>query len=202
VTFRESDGLTASSKIRFTVYDVREKLSKTAVVLGCAEIALGVIQDTFRLRLNIVLPAYYNILITFYSFSFRIPLRNTTSSGSKFQENGFITISTYCPEIPKPRSPAKQAPVKSFSHRRSQSLPPKLGIKLFVPPQNKLKLLFSNPNVSYSCTFFQTETLRVFLQTVHFAYFDKHRYMPTVLTQIVSFVFSNPAKIFNFQSRT
>lgn len=34
-------------------------------------------------------------------------------------------------------------------HRRSQSLPPKLGVKLFVPPQSKLPLVFINPNVSF-----------------------------------------------------
>lgn len=69
--------------IRFTVYDVREKLSQTAVPLGSAEIALGVIQDTTRLR---------------------IPLRSTNGGNS-----GFITIATWAPEQDRkiPRSPAK-----------------------------------------------------------------------------------------------
>ncbi|EAT33363.1 AAEL014358-PA, partial [Aedes aegypti] len=32
-------------------------------------------------------------------------------------------------------------------HRRSQSLPPKLGVKLFIPPPSKLALVFTNPNI-------------------------------------------------------
>lgn len=69
--------------IRFSVYDVREKVSQTAVPIGSAEIALGVIQDTTRLR---------------------IPLRSAAGSNA-----GFITIASWAPEQDRrtPRSPAK-----------------------------------------------------------------------------------------------
>lgn len=65
------------------MFDVREKVSQTAVPLGSAEIALGVIQDTTRLR---------------------IPLRSINGVNS-----GFITIASWAPENDKktPRSPAK-----------------------------------------------------------------------------------------------
>lgn len=126
ILFRRCDGLHEGSMIRLTVYDVREKLSQTAVPLGCAEIALGVIQDTTRLR---------------------IPLQSTNGVNS-----GFITITTWTPEpdrMQTPRSPAKSGgPLPHIGHRRSQSLPPKLGVKLFVPTQSKLGLVFANPNVS------------------------------------------------------
>lgn len=111
--------------IRFTVYDVREKLSQTAVPIGSSEIALGVIQDTTRLR---------------------IPLRSIAGVSA-----GFITIATWAPEQDRktPRSPAKVVEQQNLGHRRSQSLPPKLGVKLFVPSQCRLSLVFTNPNVNY-----------------------------------------------------
>lgn len=83
ISFRQCDNLHAESLIRFTVFDVREKVSQTAVPLGSAEIALGVIQDTTRLR---------------------IPLRSISGVNA-----GFITIASWAPENDKktPRSPAK-----------------------------------------------------------------------------------------------
>ncbi|XP_055680609.1 inositol polyphosphate-4-phosphatase type I A isoform X2 [Lutzomyia longipalpis] len=122
ITFRASDGLNSSSQIRFTAYDVREKVSQTAVPLGTAEIALGVIQDTSRLR---------------------IPFRSNSGNA------GFITILSWSPDQDKKpstsRSPAKAAEHQTMGHRRSQSLPPKLGVKLFVPPQGRLSLIYTNP---------------------------------------------------------
>lgn len=44
IIFRSGDSLNILSQIRFTAFDVREKVSQTAVPLGFAEIALGVIQ--------------------------------------------------------------------------------------------------------------------------------------------------------------
>ena len=44
IAFRQSDGFTSDSLLRFTVHDVREKMSLTAVPLAFAEVALGVIQ--------------------------------------------------------------------------------------------------------------------------------------------------------------
>jgi inositol polyphosphate-4-phosphatase len=113
--------------VRFTAYDVREKVSQTAVPLGFAEISLGVIQDTARLR---------------------IPICCQTNNV------GFITIVTFTPEQgQKIRSPLKKNE-RNQGHRRSQSLPPKLGVKLFIPPHSKLNLIFTNPHVStpYSST--------------------------------------------------
>jgi inositol polyphosphate-4-phosphatase len=122
IVFRASDGLTANTMIRFTAYDVREKVSQTAVPLGFAEISLGVIQDTSRLR---------------------IPIRCQNNNV------GFITIVSFTPEHDKKlRSPAKVNENHSMGHRRSQSLPPKLGVKLFIPNHMKLPLLFTNPCVS------------------------------------------------------
>lgn len=114
--------------IRFTVYDVREKVSQTAVPLGSAEVTLNAIQETARLR---------------------IPLQSNSGNA------GFITMTTFLPEQERkfPRSPAKQVePPPRYGHRRSQSLPPKLGIKLMIPPQQKLPAVFINPTVS-KCVF-------------------------------------------------
>uniref|UniRef100_A0A182MTK1 phosphatidylinositol-3,4-bisphosphate 4-phosphatase n=1 Tax=Anopheles culicifacies TaxID=139723 RepID=A0A182MTK1_9DIPT len=144
IAFRTCDGLHSESLIRFTAYDVREKVTQTAVPIGWAEISLGVIADTSRLR---------------------IPLR-TQACG---ENAGFLTIATCTPDMERrnnPRSPMKSAmfaglPVgenpphqhqlqqqnQPLGHRRSQSLPPKLGIKLFIPPPSKIGLVFTNPSI-------------------------------------------------------
>ncbi|XP_063709977.1 inositol polyphosphate-4-phosphatase type I A isoform X2 [Culicoides brevitarsis] len=120
--FRNGDGLTSGTKIRFTAFDVREKISKTAVPLGSAEIPLALIQETTRIR---------------------IPLQHLNIT------KGFISVTSWAPEEDKKvmRSPARKLETKpvKLGHRRSQSLPPKLGVKLFVPPHLKLNLLFANP---------------------------------------------------------
>nr|XP_029711421.1 type II inositol 3,4-bisphosphate 4-phosphatase isoform X2 [Aedes albopictus] len=134
ITFRTGDGLNAKSQIRFTAYDVREKVTQTAVPIGWAEVALGVITDTSRLR---------------------IPLRTQSPCGGNA---GFITIATCAPDLEKKtsRSPAKvgleqqqqhHQQQQAIGHRRSQSLPPKLGVKLFIPPPSKVALVFTNPNI-------------------------------------------------------
>ncbi|XP_053659315.1 inositol polyphosphate-4-phosphatase type I A [Anopheles marshallii] len=145
IAFRSCDGLHSESLIRFTAYDVREKVTQTAVPIGWAEISLGVIADTSRLR---------------------IPLR-TQACG---ENAGFLTIATCTPDMERrnnPRSPMKsslfsglpmgensphqnqlqqqQHQHQPLGHRRSQSLPPKLGIKLFIPPPSKIGLVFTNP---------------------------------------------------------
>ncbi|XP_058064443.1 inositol polyphosphate-4-phosphatase type I A [Anopheles bellator] len=133
IAFRACDGLHAESQIRFTAYDVREKVTQTAVPIGWAEIALGVIADTSRLR---------------------IPLRTQVCGESA----GFITIATCVPDTERrnnPRSPVKSGVgpgidtggMEVHGHRRSQSLPPKLGIKLFIPPPSKIALVFTNPSM-------------------------------------------------------
>ncbi|XP_055618165.1 type II inositol 3,4-bisphosphate 4-phosphatase isoform X3 [Toxorhynchites rutilus septentrionalis] len=136
ITFRAGDGLNAKSLIRFTAYDVREKVTQTAVPIGWAEVALGVVTDTSRLR---------------------IPLRTQSPCGGNA---GFITIATCAPDTEKKtsRSPAKagtehhqqqqqQQQQHAIGHRRSQSLPPKLGVKLFIPPPSKVSLVFTNPSI-------------------------------------------------------
>uniref|UniRef100_A0A336M172 phosphatidylinositol-3,4-bisphosphate 4-phosphatase n=1 Tax=Culicoides sonorensis TaxID=179676 RepID=A0A336M172_CULSO len=119
--FRNGDGLNSATKIRFTAFDVREKLSKTAVPMGSAEIPLALIQETTRIR---------------------IPLQHLGVT------KGFLSVTSWAPEEDKKtlRSPAKKLETpQKLGHRRSQSLPPKLGVKLFVPPHLKLNLLFANP---------------------------------------------------------
>lgn len=135
VLFRNGDGLTGASLIRFTVYDVREQMSHTAVAIGSAQVSLDAIKDTSRLRLPLQSPA-----------------TTTTASNNNV---GFITINSWSPVREKKlstRSPSKAADhqvqmVHALGHRRSQSLPPKLGVKLYVPQHQRLSLLFVNPHV-------------------------------------------------------
>uniref|UniRef100_A0A1I8PZI0 phosphatidylinositol-3,4-bisphosphate 4-phosphatase n=2 Tax=Stomoxys calcitrans TaxID=35570 RepID=A0A1I8PZI0_STOCA len=125
LTFKQSDGFTADTPLRFTVYDVREKVSQTSVPLGYAEVVLGAIQDATR---------------------FRLPLRSVHG------DCGFINIASWAPDTdkqlqPPPRSTTQVFEQQSKGHRRTQSLPPKLGVKLFVPFQGSIQRVFANPRI-------------------------------------------------------
>uniref|UniRef100_A0A1A9W218 phosphatidylinositol-3,4-bisphosphate 4-phosphatase n=1 Tax=Glossina brevipalpis TaxID=37001 RepID=A0A1A9W218_9MUSC len=125
ICFRQSDGFNQDTPLRFTVYDVREKMSLISVPIGYAEVALGVIQD---------------------ATCFRIPLRSTQG------DCGFITIASWAPDTdkqmqPPPRSTTQVFEQQSKRHRRSQSLPSKLGVKLFVPFQGSIQRVFANPKI-------------------------------------------------------
>jgi inositol polyphosphate-4-phosphatase len=54
ISFRASDGLSCDSRVRFTVFDVRERVSHTAIPLGSACVLLSVIQDSSRLRIPLI----------------------------------------------------------------------------------------------------------------------------------------------------
>ncbi|CAG9821777.1 unnamed protein product [Phaedon cochleariae] len=128
VSFRASDGLMGDTRVRFTVFDVRERVSHTAIPLGSACVLLSAIQDSARLR---------------------IPLLSRTQATA-----GFLTISAWSLEAEDRGSSTEHTPCRVsshstssqvWSHRRSQSLPPRLGVKMRLPNQAELKLLFASP---------------------------------------------------------
>jgi inositol polyphosphate-4-phosphatase len=127
ISFRASDGLSCDSRVRFTVFDVRERVSHTAIPLGSACVLLSVIQDSSRLR---------------------IPLISRTQSTV-----GFLSVSAWALEAEDRGSSTEHTPCRVpphnngqvWSHRRSQSLPPRLGVKMRLPNQSELKLLYSSP---------------------------------------------------------
>ncbi|CAH1108079.1 unnamed protein product [Psylliodes chrysocephalus] len=127
VSFRASDGLSRDTKVRFTVFDVKERVSDTAVPLGSTCILLSVVQDSTRLR---------------------IPIFSRSQSTV-----GFMTISAWFLEGEDKGSSTEHTPCKkpvhhpaqALSHRRSQSLPPRLGVKMKLPNQSDLKLIVSAP---------------------------------------------------------
>ncbi|XP_061943170.1 inositol polyphosphate-4-phosphatase type I A isoform X4 [Apis cerana] len=130
VTFRTSDGLSTETKVRISAYDVRERVSQTATPIGSAIVTLNTIQDTPRLR---------------------IPLKST-----KTTTVGFLTINVWNLEAEDRGNSTESTPSKEassggnhqiLSHRRSQSLPPRLGTKIKLPHQGQLKLLFANPYI-------------------------------------------------------
>ncbi|KAH8386886.1 hypothetical protein KR093_003305 [Drosophila rubida] len=138
--FLRSAGFEAGTRLRFSVLDVRERVSMTSLPLGHAEVALGVIQDATRLRLPLSSPR---------------------------GECGFITLASWTPEAaaelgakgcnvlqPPPRSSTQMFEQASDSvgsrqkgHRRTQSLPPKLGVRLFVPQQCGMERVCANPRM-------------------------------------------------------
>ncbi|XP_065160190.1 inositol polyphosphate-4-phosphatase type I A-like isoform X2 [Atheta coriaria] len=129
VCFRSSDGLSGESKIRFTAFDVKERVSHTAIPLGSAIVLLSAIQDSTRLR---------------------IPLMSSSQNTV-----GFLTISAWSLEAEDRGSSTEHTPCRVpmltnpqvMSHRRSQSLPPRLGAKMRLPSQAELKLLYASPFV-------------------------------------------------------
>ncbi|XP_011331338.1 type I inositol 3,4-bisphosphate 4-phosphatase isoform X2 [Ooceraea biroi] len=131
VSFRASDGLTTETKIRITAYDVRERVSQTATPIGSAIVTFSTVQDTPRLR---------------------IPLKS-----AKTTTVGFLTINVWNLEAEDKGNSTESTPSRNAvyssnstqlpSHRRSQSLPPRLGTKIKFPHQGQLKLLFANPFV-------------------------------------------------------
>ncbi|XP_006615511.1 inositol polyphosphate-4-phosphatase type I A isoform X2 [Apis dorsata] len=130
VTFRTSDGLSTETKVRISAYDVRERVSQTATPIGSAIVTLNTIQDTPRLR---------------------IPLKS-----AKTTTVGFLTINVWNLEAEDRGNSTESTPSKEassggnhqiLSHRRSQSLPPRLGTKIKLPHQGQLKLLFANPYI-------------------------------------------------------
>ncbi|XP_034174729.2 inositol polyphosphate-4-phosphatase type I A isoform X1 [Osmia lignaria lignaria] len=130
VSFRGNDGLTSETKARITAFDVRERVSQTATPIGSAIVTLNAIQDTPRLR---------------------IPLKS-----AKTTTVGFLTINVWnleaedrgnSTESTPSKEPASGTNQQLLSHRRSQSLPPRLGTKIKLPHQGQLKLLFANPYI-------------------------------------------------------
>ncbi|XP_078042507.1 inositol polyphosphate-4-phosphatase type I A isoform X2 [Augochlora pura] len=141
VSFRASDGLNSDTKARITAYDVRERVSQTATPIGSVIVTLNAIQDTPRLR---------------------IPLKS-----AKTTTVGFLTINAWNLEAEDKGNSTESTPSKEstcgpnqqvLAHRRSQSLPPRLGTKIKLPHQGQLKLLFANPYVqTYSAIWIQEE---------------------------------------------
>lgn len=94
VSFRASDGLTGESRIRFTVFDVRERVSHTAIPLGTACVLLSAIQDSSRLRIPLLSRAQTTV--------------------------GFLTLSAWSLEAEDRGSSTEHTPCRVPSHTNSQ----------------------------------------------------------------------------------
>ncbi|XP_049885220.1 type II inositol 3,4-bisphosphate 4-phosphatase isoform X2 [Pectinophora gossypiella] len=117
ILFRPSDELAGEDHVKLTVYDVKEPVTDTMVYMGSTILLLRTIQEALRLR---------------------VPL-----TGEGGRTVGFITMNTWSLEPSYVgASPSREVDAqKIYSHRRSQSLPPRLGLKLMYP--------------SYGCLFTQ-----------------------------------------------
>nr|CAH7757510.1 unnamed protein product [Callosobruchus chinensis] len=163
VQFRASDRLSSSTPVRFSAWDVRERVSGTAAPLGSACVLLGALmQEPARLRVPLTgakavttvasgsgkgsTPAAGFLTIAAWpvdaedgrgSSTEHTPCRHvnstSNSSGGNGNSNGNTTNG--------------QQQVKVWSHRRSQSLPPRLSVKIRLPSQSELKILFASPYV-------------------------------------------------------
>ncbi|PNF15691.1 hypothetical protein B7P43_G14251, partial [Cryptotermes secundus] len=134
VTFRASDGLNGETRVRLTAYDVREHVSQTATPIGSSVVTLGAVLETDRLRIPLLSPA-----------GTTVGFLTMTVWKLEPEDKGGSTESTPC------RSAPDHDVAVICSHRRSQSLPPRLGTKLKLPHQGQLRLLFANPHMHTYC---------------------------------------------------
>ncbi|XP_021932968.1 type I inositol 3,4-bisphosphate 4-phosphatase isoform X2 [Zootermopsis nevadensis] len=130
VTFRASDGLSSDTRVRLTAYDMREHVSQTATPIGSSVVTLGAVQETDRLRIPLLSPA-----------GTTVGFLTLTVWNLEPEDKGGSTESTPCRSVPE------HDIAVVYSHRRSQSLPPRLGTKLKLPHQGQLCVLFANPHV-------------------------------------------------------
>ncbi|XP_050360803.1 inositol polyphosphate-4-phosphatase type I A [Nymphalis io] len=127
VLFRASDGLTRDAIVRIVVYDVKERVSETAVPMGFTSLQLSTIQEAQRLRVGLVTRDNKTIgFVTMNGWSLEPSYIGTSPSHADDRN---------CIDVPQ----------KVLCHRRSQSLPPRLGLKLKFPSYgNLLKQNFVN----------------------------------------------------------
>ncbi|CAB3226200.1 unnamed protein product [Arctia plantaginis] len=120
ILFRASDGLTGSAIVRIVVYDVKERVSETLVPMGYTSMLLSTIQEAQRLRVAIVTRDQKNVgFVTINGWSLEPSYIGTSPSHTN--DRNSIDI-----------------PQKVMCHRRSQSLPPRLGLKLKFPSYGSL----------------------------------------------------------------
>ncbi|XP_053624028.1 inositol polyphosphate-4-phosphatase type I A-like [Plodia interpunctella] len=127
ILFRASDGLTGDVHVRIVVYDVKERVSETSVPMGFTALQLSTIQEAQRLR--VALQTRENQSIGFVTI------------------NGWSLEPTYIGTSPTHTNDKNSIdiPQKVLCHRRSQSLPPRLGLKLKFPSCGSLlKQNFAN----------------------------------------------------------
>lgn len=79
--FLRSGGFKATTRLRFSVHDVRERVSSTSLPLGHAEVALGMVQESRRLRLPLTSPRGESGFITLTSWSPDAPAAAGTALG-------------------------------------------------------------------------------------------------------------------------
>ncbi|VVC39965.1 Hypothetical protein CINCED_3A019387 [Cinara cedri] len=135
-----SDGLTEDSVLRVSVYDVRECISGTAVKMGHCETILSSLLETTHSGNN--------------GQRVRLPLSSPSIRSDSDKIVGFVTMTICQPDKQIGHNMSTEStPCKSLmynnhipmiNHRRTQSLPPRLGSRLRVPLQNYLYLLFDN----------------------------------------------------------
>ncbi|XP_030568017.1 inositol polyphosphate-4-phosphatase type I A isoform X1 [Drosophila novamexicana] len=147
--FLRSAGFKASTRLRFSVHDVRERVSLTSLPLGHAEVALGVIQDATRLRLPLSSPRGECGFITLASWAPEAANELNPASGPERTTNGLTQPTPPRSSTqffqPATDSSSSSKTTRQKGHRRTQSLPPKLGVRLFVPQQCGVGRVCVNP---------------------------------------------------------
>ncbi|KAM3968505.1 inositol polyphosphate-4-phosphatase type I A [Aphomia sociella] len=120
ILFRASDGLTGEALVRIVVYDVKERVSETALPMGFTALQLSTIQEAQRLR--VALQTRENRPVGF------VTINGWSLEPSYIGTSPSHTNDKNCIDIPQ----------KVLCHRRSQSLPPRLGLKLKFPSYGSL----------------------------------------------------------------
>ncbi|XP_022125938.2 inositol polyphosphate-4-phosphatase type I A [Pieris rapae] len=115
VLFRACDGINGKAIVRLIVYDVKEKVSEVTVPMGYTSLQLSTIQESQRLR--VALKTRDNKTVGF------VTINGWSLEASCTGNSPCHTNDRNCLDLPQ----------KIQCHRRSQSLPPRLGLKLKFP---------------------------------------------------------------------
>uniref|UniRef100_A0A8D8TYP2 phosphatidylinositol-3,4-bisphosphate 4-phosphatase n=1 Tax=Cacopsylla melanoneura TaxID=428564 RepID=A0A8D8TYP2_9HEMI len=135
VCLRSSDGLNEDTRLRITAYDVREAFSQISTIIGSVTIRLAKVMRSPEPRLRIALHSAFGVTIGFLSLCV---FKHEPEPGN----NPPSSESTPCRSLPQHHLSVKP------NHRRTQSLPPRLGSRLRLPNQGHLKYLFANATVT------------------------------------------------------
>ncbi|VVC86127.1 unnamed protein product, partial [Leptidea sinapis] len=120
ILFRGNDGLSNNNIVRIVVYDVKECVSETVVPIGYTTLQFSTLQESQKLRVAIKTRGDKTVgFITMNGWS----LEPACTGNSPCHTND-----KNCLDIPQ----------KVQCHRRSQSLPPRLGLKLKFPSYGSL----------------------------------------------------------------
>uniref|UniRef100_T1IR47 PH domain-containing protein n=1 Tax=Strigamia maritima TaxID=126957 RepID=T1IR47_STRMM len=128
VGFRKNDKITPQTRVKISVYDVRERLTLTTTLLGDSIFTIQQLMEAEKSKLRLPLTSSDNMTVGFVSVNAWQVESDSASSNASLLSN-----QSSC-----------QEEVISERKLRSQTLPAKLPCKFRISQHNQLNLLYDN----------------------------------------------------------